>query len=173
MYIDLYQYPRSIWKYKMKYIFNPSIIQGFTCYHFFLYKREVWYTVKPGLTYHFFFENVCSMLLNYFMGEHALGLASSFVLIHFCFGTRSEYCCLVYYACQVNVSIIRSCYFWFSMFIVCAIDKKYYTYLCFIWFFFMNHKIMYKYWFISYDMHSHTCDIYSCMTMLVYFVLII
>jgi hypothetical protein len=35
----------------MKYIFNPSIIQGFTCYHFFSYKRGVWYTVKPGLTY--------------------------------------------------------------------------------------------------------------------------
>jgi hypothetical protein len=40
-------------KYKMKYIFNPSIIQGFTCYHFCSYKREVWYTVKPGLTHHF------------------------------------------------------------------------------------------------------------------------
>jgi hypothetical protein len=53
MYIDLYQHPRSIWKYKMKYIFNPSIIQGFTCYHFCSYKREVWYTVKPGLTHHF------------------------------------------------------------------------------------------------------------------------
>jgi hypothetical protein len=39
----------------------------------------------------------------------------------------------------------------------------------FFFVFFMNHKIMYKYWFISYDMHSHTCDIYSCVTMLVYF----
>ena len=53
-----------------------------------------------------------------------------------------------------------------SLFVL-SIKSKTPTFVFFV--FFMNHKIMYKYWFISYDMHSHTCDIYSCVTMLVYF----
>jgi hypothetical protein len=52
-----------------------------------------------------------------------------------------------------------------SLFVL-SIKSKTSTFVFFV--FFMNHKIMYKYWFISYDMHSYTCDIYSCVTMLVY-----